>query len=443
LKPTIKKLMIPLLVLAFTLETAIAEETSRGKSPAFTSAAQTVLSGAPVDLQMTNLEPHARVNITAERVFYGKLYRSTATFKAAAGGSLNLASAEPISAPWTGVDRRGLFWSMTRTDEEPPEGWDWQEVYLSADLDADGSADASTMITLALGSDDLEEIALGSDFPGAFFLRPTGAQPLPAVVVLGGSEGGDSAARVIAPKLASREYCVVGRPYYSPGYYGRKRQFPTLPPAFHNIAIDQLELLRDWLHQRDDVIADRIGVFGVSKGTELALAGASLIDGFAAIVAYVPSDVIWEGWGPGTTEGQSSCFSWRGEPLPFVPCVGMREEIAKLIKGEPARIRTPQDAGRAAYPDRIPAARIRVEEIDEPIFIVGGDADDIWDSGGMARNILAKRDECGLTTVAIIDPEAGHGLSGDGYSPTDAAEARVQGHAFPAMLAFLKRRLKP
>jgi len=189
-------------------------------------------------------------------------------------------------------------------------------------------------------------------------------------------------------------------------------------------------------------IADRIGVFGVSKGTEFALAGASLIDGFAAIVAYVPSDVIWEAWGPGTTEGRDSSFSWQDKPLPFVPCVGMREEIAKYSTGEPVRIRTPLDAGRAAYPDRIPAARIRVENIDEPVFIVGGDADDVWDSGGMARNILAKRNECGLITVAIIDAEAGHSLSGDGYAPTGAAEARVQGKAFPAMLAFLERHLK-
>ena len=120
----------------------------------------------------------------------------------------------------------------------------------------------------------------------------------------------------------------------------------------------------------------------------------------------------------------------------------MNEEIGKYMTGGTPRIRTPHDAGREANPDRIEAARIRVEDIQAPVMVVGGDKDDVWDSGSMTRNIQATREAAGLETVVIVDEEAGHSLSGDGSTPTRAAEARVQGAAFPAMLEFFREHLR-
>mgnify|MGYP002622548001 FL=1 len=404
-----------------------------------------VLRGDPIEIRISGLAPRARVTIIAERTWGRRrpaVYRSTARYAADDDGVLNLSTAKPLEAPWEGVDPSGLFWSMKPTKEDVPAGRSSNDVEIMVDVDDDGEAEASAVVRSIRGRDDLVETPMGDDFPGAFLLRPPGNDPLPAIMVLGGSEGGDSAARRIAPKLASRGYAVVGFPYHSPAYWGQKPQFPELPRAFHDIPIDRLEMVRDWLRKRDDIQKDRIALYGVSKGSEFALLAGSLIDGFSGIVAYVPSDVVWEAWGPGTTEGENSCFSWRGEPLPFLPYKGMSAEIAKFRTGERVRMRTPHDAGRAAHPERIAAARIHVEKIDEPVFIVGADADDVWDSGEMARNILAARKKAGLKTVAIIDPKAGHGLSGDGYTPTSAPEGRVQGKAFPAMLQFLDECLR-
>ncbi len=406
---------------------------------------QPVLRGDPLEVRVVGLEPGSGVTVTAERTWGRRppaVYRGSARFTANEQGEVNLATMAPEEASWTGVDSFGFLWSMQATDDAVPEGRSSTVIKISVDIDGDKEADASAEFQSIRSRDDLVRTPLGNQHPGAFLLRPPGDEPLPAIIVLGGSEGGDSTANNVGAKLASRGYAVVGLPYYSPAYWGQEPQFPQLPRGFHNIPVDRLEQVRDWLIARDDVMGDRIGLYGVSKGAEFALLGASLIDGFSAVVAYVPSDVVWEAWGPGTTEGQSSCFSWRGEPLPFVPYKGMSAEIAKYQTGEPVRIRTPHDAGRNEYPDRVDLARIRVEDIDEPVFIVGGDADDTWDSGGMSRNILATRDRAGLTTVAIVDEQAGHGLSGDGCTPTSAANGRVQARAFPAMVSFFDEHLK-
>ena len=294
------------------------------------------------------------------------------------------------------------------------------------------------------------EIAVGESLPYAFFASPEGAGPHPAVILLGGSEGGDRSARDFAPRFLEEGYAVLGLPYYSPAYFGQEQQLPGMERAFSSIPLDMLETARDWLRARADVRADAIGIYGVSKGAEFALAGASRIEGFAAVVAIVPSDVIWEGWGPGTKEGEPSSFSWRGEALPFVPYLGMQAEFAKYADPEAVvRLRTPHDAGRAANPDRVPAARIRVEEIDEPVLVAGGHEDNVWDSGAMTQNIAERRAEAGgLETVALVYPEAAHALSGMGKQRTEGefryseADLAAQREIWPATLEFLAKHLK-
>lgn len=284
---------------------------------------------------------------------------------------------------------------------------------------------------------------------GAFFSYPEGEGPFPTIIILGGSEGGDSAARQKAPLFLEEGYAVLGLPYYSPAWFGREAQFPDLPNAFHDIPVDRLETALTWLQAQPIVAADKIGLYGVSKGAEFALAGASLIDGFAAVVAIVPSDVIWEGWGPGTNDGQSSGFSWRGKPLPFVPYLGMDAEFAKFGRPEETpRLRTPQDAGRHSNPDRVAAATIAVENVGEPVLVAGGDQDNTWASGEMAQQIAERRATAGLMTVSLIFPDAGHALSGTGkqltqgtyrYSEEDLA---AQSTVWPATLAFMAEHLK-
>ncbi len=289
------------------------------------------------------------------------------------------------------------------------------------------------------------EIMVGDTMPGAFFMAPEGDGPFPTLILLGGSEGNDRGARGKAPAFLAEGYAVLGVPYYSPAWGGQEQKFPALPEAFDAIPVDKLETALNWLTARADVRADAIGVYGVSKGAEFALIGGTKIDGFAAIAAIVPTDVVWEGWGPGTEAGKSSSFSWRGEPLPFVPYDGMNEEFANPsgANGRP-RLRLPHDKGRHANPELAVAARIAVETIDEPVLVAGGDGDNVWNSGEMTQSIAETRAKAGLQTVSLIFTDAGHSLSGNG-SPskwaTDEEEA-AQKVIWPATLSFFAKHLK-
>ncbi|MGB3457477.1 MAG: acyl-CoA thioester hydrolase/BAAT C-terminal domain-containing protein, partial [Litorimonas sp.] len=181
---------------------------------------------------------------------------------------------------------------------------------------------------------------------------------------------------------------------------------------------------------------------GGSKGAEFVLLAGSLIPdsspggGFCAIVADVPSDVVWEGWGPGTTGGAVSSFSWQGEALPFVP---YKEMGRALNPNDDYTMTQAHSEGRKAHPELVEPARIRVERIDEPVLLIGGDKDTTWASGAMARNIAATRDAAGLDTEAYIYPEATHGVGGTPLVRTSSANLDARLKNFPATIAFLKR----
>lgn len=290
------------------------------------------------------------------------------------------------------------------------------------------------------------EILVGEAMPGSFFAAPEGDGPHPAIIVIGGSGGGDVLVRRIAPAFVEQGYAVFGLVYYSPAWFGRPAQFPMLPAAFDAIPVERAVEARDWLCARAEVDCQAIGIYGVSKGAEFALLVGSLADGIAGIAAIVPSDVVWEGWGPGTEPGASSSFSWRGEPLAFVPYDGMADELAKFGRqGEEPRLRLPHDRGRHANPARAVEARIAVERIVAPVFLAGGDADDTWNSGEMAQAIAERRAEADLPTTSLIFTDAGHGLSGDGsndagwYSDEEVAAQQL---VWPATLLFFAQALK-
>lgn len=288
------------------------------------------------------------------------------------------------------------------------------------------------------------EINVGPELPYAFFQTPSAPGPHPAIIVLGGAEGGDQTARLKAKLFTQQGFAVLGLPYYLSDTSPYRSEFEQLPGTFNAIPVDQVEVAKAWLERRPDVRPDRIGIYGVSKGAEMALLSGSLIDGFAAIAAIVPSDVVWEGWGTGIKPGTISSFSWRGEPLPFVPYKGMQKEFASAAKEKRLiRFRDFHDRGRHANPGLAMKARIAVERIDEPVLVAGGDADIVWNSGEMAQFIAERRADAGLSTRSLVFLNAGHLLSGAGDGSDDVSdeELEAQKSIWPATLEFFRENL--
>jgi dienelactone hydrolase len=410
--------------------------------------ANPVLLGEPLSIRLDGLPPDKNVTVTAERVMPA-LYRSQAVFSAPQG-TLDLATAKPVSGTYSDADVRGLFWSMVPVEGGEPGGLQPLQVKLTALVDGRALASATIEFIDAQPAVKVEQV---KEFPGAVFATLPGTVRRPALIVLGGSEGGSSFARDRAPRFASRGFAVLGLPYYSPGR--GEREIPELPAAFADIPVDRLNVAFAWLKQRADVDASRVALLGASKGAEFALIAASKFKWITSVVAVVPSDVVWEGWGPGVEPGTRSSFALDGKPLPFVPYIDFAQELDGFRTGHDVRMRRFQDKGRAANPAAAVKARIEVEKFRGPLLVIGGHDDQVWASGMMAQNIAERRAAAGLETVALIFPEAGHGIAGNGWTPTTQynvgpskvggtaqANAAAQARAFPETLAFLKRTLR-
>ncbi|WP_062396190.1 acyl-CoA thioester hydrolase/BAAT C-terminal domain-containing protein [Methanogenium cariaci] len=130
---------------------------------------------------------------------------------------------------------------------------------------------------------------------------------------------------------------------------------------------------------------DRMGIYGYSKGGELALLLASRDARIRAVAAYSPpSSVVWQ-----SPKGGAPKSSWTADGVPVPPFVPMHfsgMKLLKLITGRPVAFREVyEQGGLKKHPDKAEAARIPVEQIAGPVFLVSGTDDGgVWPSTVMA-----------------------------------------------------------
>jgi dienelactone hydrolase len=391
-----------------------------------------VLEGDPIHIVVRGVPPESQVTVIAERWFaplsaqrqHPRLMRSRAVFTADRAGRVDLQTAQPASGTYSGVDPRGLFWSMVpvaSVERATPGSVDTAEIRFL--MEATGLR-AEARLTLLQSSPNVR-VSSVDELPGAVFAIVSSENKRPAVILLGGSEGGSVITRDAAP-LASRGFAVLALPVFSPPDDAGVREIPDLPAAWVDMPVETLDKAHDWLARQPSVDATRIAIHGTSMGAQLALLAAVHLPWVKAVVANVPSDVVWDGWGPGVDLGQRSTFSVRGKPLPFVPLVGYEEEIKGFERNEPVVLKRAFDRGRSARPDLAAKARIPVERIRVPLMVIGAYDDQMWPSGYMAQSIIERRSEAGLTTETLLYQDAGHLLFDTGYSPTTGYNAGLR-----------------
>lgn len=403
-----------------------------------------VVDGLPAAISASGLPPGEPAELTVIRTTEaGATARSVASFVVAPDGTLDPSRDAAVDGDYRGVSAAGPFWAMRPIEPAPAEGRGRVTAILTI-----GGREAVRAVTpystLAQGVSVQEVIG----FAGARLYRPDGDAPTPVIIVLGGSEGGSFVSRQLAGRLAGLGYAALALPYYNPSW--SREALEGLPRAFADIPVERLEQVRDWISARPDLDPDRIGLYGVSKGGEFAVIAASRYPWLRAVAAIVPSDVVWEGWGTGGPDGTHSSFSWRGQPLPFVPYIGMTEAIAALGRGERRTLLEPHVEGRRANPYRAAAARIPIETYCGALLVAGGDQDLTWPSGIMARAIAERRAEYGLATTVLTFADAGHALSDTGWSPLNfpgyeaqaAPSAVAQTEVWAATAAFFARSLR-
>jgi dienelactone hydrolase len=225
---------------------------------------------------------------------------------------------------------------------------------------------------------------------------PAGLQgPAPAIVVLGGSEGGLDGSSRMAKRLAQAGYVSLAIAYFA---------VDGLPPALIEIPIETFDKGLLWFERRPEVDTGRIGLIGVSKGAEAALIEASRRSEIAAVVAGVPSNVVWQGIDQSDWTKVKSSWSISGQPMAFVPYAPSAE--FKGIRDIYDRSMRPEgQEGDAIIP---------VERINGDILLISAGQDGLWDSTGMSRRIVARLGANNFAhRVEHLDyPTAGHGVVG-------------------------------
>ncbi len=272
---------------------------------------------------------------------------------------------------------------------------------------------------------------LGNYYPGR------GAGRRPAVLMLGGSEGGISAgSQRTAAVLQAEGFSVLSLAYH---------RAPGQPPHLELVPLETFAAAVAWLRRRAEVDPERIGVIGGSKGAEAALLVATRDPRIRAVVAGMPSSVAWQGASFDRDGPFDSSWSERGRPLEHLSYGSWKwwTDMSPIL------------AETLATLPRHPGAAIPIERASARVLLVCGEQDTLWPSCPMARQLQSRARRHGRPDITLLAyPDAGHAVFGRPVPESDLAKSGLDGlggskegnnrartHGWPRVIAFLKSAL--
>jgi dienelactone hydrolase len=305
------------------------------------------LADQPVDIRVTGLPPEAAVTVAATtRDFDGRTWSSRIRYRADARGVVD-----------TDANAR-IFWSMhgPRRDISfvPPFGP--TPVTITAAVERRVVARGVLLRRgEAAGVTEHRTTLASEGFVGRYFRAPPGPTA-PAVLVLGGSEGG--LRPYPAALLASHGYSALALAYL---------REPGLPRDLQNVPLEYFATALRWLAAQPGVDPKRVVVLGASRGGEAALLlGATYPDLVHGVIAASTSDRV--------LGGIPSGYAW-------------------TLGGKP-----------------VAESQIPVEQIAGPVLAFAGGKDELLTAREAVARIVARaRSHQRLDVQAVVYPKAGHG----------------------------------
>jgi dienelactone hydrolase len=389
------------------------------------------LQDIPLSIRLSGFAPRQPVMVTAEMVTRDRFrWRSAAMFVIGADGEVDVRTTAPVGGSYLGVSPMGLIWSMERIgwpESEAPETNVRLPVSVAFRAESRNGERAEASVIRAMVGPGVTSKLLEEDGLRGVWLLPPGDGPHPAVIVLGGSEGG-LPVRSAALLLASHGYATLALAYF--GVPGLPRGLVNIPLEYFGKAIAHVRAAID---PRNDFVA----VYGTSRGGELALLVASLYADIRAVVAVVPSGVIVGAFGPSAPGDLRPRGAWTlaGKALPDM---GQNNRYANSGGADPVQrfLNSMRDL------DAVERATIPVQLIKGPVLMVSGRDDQIWPSFELAE--IARRRLEGHNHPwpfeHISYPDAGHRMAPP-YAPTTAALGGTPKGQIEANVAYWRRTL--
>jgi len=278
---------------------------------------------------------------------------------------------------------------------------------------------------------------------GEFYL-PAHDKPLPALIVLGGSEGGIDTSSSVGIGFSKHDYAVLALAYFAE---------TGLSPTLEEIPLEYFDRAVDWLKKQPEVDPRAIGVIGGSRGSEAALLLAARNPDIRAVMAFAPSGIVWQGLDFSDPQNMGPAWTSDGKALPFVT-----PDPAAYRPG--ASMRAMFDNVMADADKRLETA-IPVEKINGPILLISGKEDALWPSADLAERVVKRLgDQKFKHAVTHLAYEgAGHlvfmgdpstaGAQAQANAPanpmlggTGAANANAWADNWPKTIAFFDKALK-
>ena len=242
---------------------------------------------------------------------------------------------------------------------------------------------------------------------GVYYQPPHTDRPKPAVLMLGGSEGG------LQPTLLAKMLAVHGYPTLRLAYFDA----PGLPRYLDKIPVEYAGKALRYLARQPGVDPHRVVVLGASRGGELAeLLGVHYPDLVHGVVALTAANVAIVG-----LHGKSSAWTWHGRQVPF----------------------TQQFNNPAPTDD--PDAVIPVERIAGPVLVACGGLDQFIESCEYAPAIMQrlKSHHHSYPDRMLQYPDAGHFVNGVlpyvplGKDPFPEGDEKARVAEYPVILHWL------
>ncbi|XP_042641096.1 acyl-coenzyme A amino acid N-acyltransferase 1-like isoform X2 [Tyto alba] len=403
---------------------------------------QTSLADRPVRVQVRGLSPSQLVTLRAALTDeHGERFQARAFFRADEAGEVDPGRHAALGGSYAGVWPMGLFWflqpdtlfrRLVKRDVTGSPFLVHLEVFDGLHL-VTGPQDqplASCQAERWYVGPGVQRVPIREGrVRGALFLPP-GPGPFPGVIDLFGGAGGLIEFR--AGLLASRGFIVLALAFFA---------YDDLPRTLTRLDLEYFEEAAKLLLQHPKVRGPGLGVVGVSKGAEVALAMATFLPQVVATV-----------WINGTAFLHGNPLVYKDLHIPPIPYQAERVIITEMgALDNMAIFADPQDPAYST--SAIPTEKIRGK-----VLFVVGEADRSLNSKLFAELAMARMppESCRLLSY----PGAGHLIEPPGsplcssssirgsprplvWGGEAQAHAKAQEHSWQEIIQFLELHLGP
>ena len=353
---------------------------------------------AALVIKASGLSPGERVTISATSTDAAKVaWQAAASYEAGSDGTIDTRTAASRSGSYTGVDQMGLITFMRPVRSETAKAvyrWAAGDAHFTFTLRVDDKTVSSATVTrtaISPATTSSELTVQDDGFAGDYRSPTSTSESTPAVLIIGGSEGGNSAT-LLGARLAAHGIRAL-----SVAYFGEN----GLPDSLSAIPLEYFRTALTWLRRQPGVDPARVWIIGGSRGTEAAQLLAVHYPGVIhGIVLNAPSSVALCSY-PGC---DGPAWTYHGHPVPYTKQVNTT---------------TPDNS----------AAVIGVQKINGPVLAVCGSQDTTWISCEYAKSIMSRLSDNSFAHTLLQYPDAGHLGAVLAFQPGSATLATTGGTA--------------